>query len=489
MGKTTGFLEWDRRLPVARDKQARTGDWKEIYKPQSLEQMHEQGGRCMDCGIPFCQQGCPLGNQIPDWNDHIFHDQWQAAYERLRSTNNFPEFTGRICPAPCEASCTLSINSKPVTIEQNELEIIERAFREGYVEPYVPRPRTGKRVAVVGSGPAGLAAAAQLNSIGHSVKVYEAADRIGGLLRYGIPDFKLEKWIIDRRVEVMQKEEIEFVTGADVGREPTWSDLHQAYDAVLIATGSRRPRDLKVPGRELPGVHFAMDFLTRQNKLNAGDADIDPALNAKGKRVIVLGGGDTGSDCLGTSLRQGAAKVCQVELLPRPADERAPNNPWPQWPMIYRTSSSQDEGGDRDFAVLTKKLSGDGKLEKLHAVRVDVKPKPGGGLLFDEVPGSAFELDVDMVLLAMGFVGPETDRLVDQLGIDLDTRGNVKTDGSYTTNIDGVFCAGDANRGQSLVVWAISEGREAARHIDVYLRAGDAPWLPTRGIDRHVGGR
>ena len=490
MGKPTGFTEWSRAMPKRRDKTARLGDWNEVYEQQTVEQAREQAARCMDCGIPFCQQGCPLGNQIPDWNDLVYRDRWQAAHERLASTNNFPEFTGRLCPAPCEDACTLAINTGPVTIEQIEQEIIERAFSEGWVEPQPPRQRSGKRVAVVGSGPAGLAAAAQLNSVGHSVKVFEAADRIGGLLRYGIPDFKMEKWVLDRRLDVMRAEGIDFVTGADVGREPTWAELHQAYDAVLIATGSRRARDLRVPGRELSGVVFAMDFLTRQNKLGAGDADVDVELDVRGKRVVILGGGDTGSDCLGTSLRQGAAIAHQIELMPEPPADRPGDNPWPQWPMIYRTSSSQEEGGERDFAVLTKKLTGaGGALQQLHAVRMDVKPKAGGGLLFDEIAGSEFAIDVDVIILAMGFIGPETDRLVDQLGIALDPRGNVATDETFATNVDGVFCAGDANRGQSLIVWAISEGREAARSIDVYLRAGEAAWLPTRGIHQHFGGR
>jgi glutamate synthase (NADPH) small chain len=490
MGKSTGFLEWPRRMPPRRDKEQRLHDWREVYERQSVDQARQQGGRCMDCGVPFCQQGCPLGNQIPDWDDLVFRDRWRDAHHRLASTNNFPEFTGRLCPAPCEGACVLGINSDAVTIEQMEQEIIERAFQEGWVRPAPPRTRTGKRVAIVGSGPAGLAAAAQLNSVGHQVKVFEAADRIGGLLRYGIPDFKMEKWVLDRRLEILRAEGIEFVTGVEVGREPSWGALHQAYDAVLIATGARRPRDLRVPGRELTGVHFAMDYLTRQNKLLAGDEPYAPELDAAGKRVVVLGGGDTGSDCLGTALRQGAALVHQIELLPEPPRERPASNPWPQWPMIYRTSSSQEEGGERDFAVLTKELLGrDGQLTGLRAVRVDVRPKAGGGLLFDELPQSQFDLEIDMLILALGFLGPDTDCLVDQLGVELDTRGNVRTDDRFATNVDGVFCAGDANRGQSLIVWAISEGREAARSIDSYLRAGAAPWLPTRGLHQHFGGR
>ena len=490
MGKITGFMEWQRKMPKPRDPAGRLDDWKEVYEPQTVEQAREQGGRCMDCGIPFCQQGCPLGNQIPDWNDLVYQDRWQAAHHRLASTNNFPEFTGRLCPAPCEGACVLAINTDPVTIEQVEQEIIERAFKEGWVEPKTPATRTGKRVAIVGSGPAGLAAAAQLNSVGHHVKVYEAADRIGGLLRYGIPDFKMEKWVLDRRLDVMRAEGIEFVTNADVGTDPTWSELHQAYDAILIATGARRARDLQVPGRELNGVHFAMDFLTRQNKLNAGDPAHAPELDAHGKRVVILGGGDTGSDCVGTSLRQKAATVQQIELMPTPPKDRTESNPWPQWPMIFRTSSSQAEGGDRDFAVLTKKLTGEkGKLTTLHAIRIKIKPKDGGGILFEEQPGTEFSIPVDMLILAMGFTGPDTIRLVDQLGVELDPRGNVKTDACFATSVEGVYCAGDANRGQSLIVWAISEGREAAREIDIALRTGSTAWLPSRGIHQHFGGR
>jgi glutamate synthase (NADPH/NADH) small chain len=490
MGKTTGFMEWERRLPAKRDKITRLADFKEFYLPQAEEQTRRQGGRCMDCGVPFCQQGCPLGNQIPDWNDLVYRGRWRDAHVRLAATNNFPEFTGRLCPAPCEAACVLAIDGPAVTIEQIEKEIIEHAFAEGWVEPQPPRQRTGKCVAVVGSGPAGLAAAAQLNSIGHEVTVYEAADRIGGLLRYGIPDFKMEKWVIDRRIAVMEAEGVRFVTGAHVGVAPTWRDLADSHDAVLIAIGSRRPRDLPVPGRDLRGVHFAMDFLTRQNRLNAGDATYAPELDVRGKKVIILGGGDTGSDCLGTTLRQRAAVVHQIELLPRPPDARDPHNPWPQWSMIYRTSTSQEEGGERDFAVMTKELRGqDGQLTALHAVRVDTVTLPGDGMRFDERTGSAFAIPVDVLLLALGFVGPDTAQLCEQLGVALDARGNVATTAGHATNVDGVFCAGDAHRGQSLIVWAIAEGREAARAIDSHLRGGAAAWLPTRGADAHFGGR
>jgi glutamate synthase (NADPH/NADH) small chain len=490
MGKPTGFVEWERLLPERRDRAARLGDWREVYLPQSATHTKMQAGRCMDCGVPFCHQGCPLGNLIPEWNDLVYRDRWRDAWRRLSATNNFPEFTGRLCPAPCEASCVLAINAEAVTIEEMEKEIIEHAFEHGWVVPQPPRVRTGKRVAVVGSGPAGLAAAAQLNQAGHRVTVYEAADRIGGLLRYGIPDFKLEKHVIDRRLEVMRAEGIEFVTSVDVGRTIGWADIREQYDAVLIAIGSRRPRDLEVPGRDLRGVCFAMEFLTRQNKLNAGDSvEVADDLDARGKDVIVLGGGDTGSDCLGTALRQRARKVTQIELLPIPPGERSRGNPWPQWPMIFRTSSSQEEGGDRAFSLMTKRLEGeDGRLARLHAVRVEMRPGDRGPR-FEEVPGSDVSFEVQLLALALGFVGPDTNALVDQLGVELDARGNVRTNGSFATSEPGVFCAGDAHRGQSLIVWAISEGREAARGIDSYLRSGEPAWLPTRGVDAHFGGR
>ncbi|MEM9487561.1 MAG: glutamate synthase subunit beta [Myxococcota bacterium] len=495
MGKTTGFLDWHRQMATRREVGERLTDWREFYLPRADEQSREQGGRCMDCGVPFCQQGCPLGNQIPDWNDLVYRDRWHQAHLRLASTNNFPEFTGRLCPAPCEAACVLAINDDPVTIEQIEKEIIERAFAEGWVKPAPPRQRTGKRVAVVGSGPAGLAAAAQLNAVGHTVTVYEADARLGGLLRYGIPDFKMEKWVIDRRLEIMEQEGIEFRAGVAIGQELTWDGLRGQYDALLIAIGSRRPRDLPVPGRDLQGVAFAMDYLTRQNEIVAGDRepsadDDDVWLDATGKRVVILGGGDTGSDCLGTALRQGAAEVEQIELMPMPPNQRGAGNPWPQWPHVFTTSSSQEEGGGRSFALLTKQLSGaDGVLSAMHAVHVDVGRSPSGGLSLTEKPGTELERPVDLLLLAMGYVGPDTATLTEQLGVELDPRGNVRADDSYATTVDGVFCAGDAKRGQSLIVWAIAEGREAARSIDSYLRDGRAPWLPTRGRDAHFGGR
>ena len=489
MGKPTGFIDTPRELPPRREVAERLGDWREVYLEPSADKTRAQAGRCMDCGVPFCHQGCPLGNLIPDWNELVYRDRWQSAWRRLASTNNFPEFTGRLCPAPCEAACTLAINTDAITIEEIEKEIIEHAFHHGWVKPEPPRVRTGKKLAVVGSGPAGLAAAAQLNAGGHSVTVYEAADRIGGLLRYGIPDFKLEKWVIDRRLDIMRAEGVEFVTGAQVGVEPTWIDLRAGHDAVLVAVGARRPRDLVVPGRELHGVHFAMDFLTRQNKLGAGDAPHASELDARGKHVVILGGGDTGSDCLGTSLRQGARKVTQIELLPEPPPERPRGNPWPQWPLVFRTSSSQEEGGERSFGLMTKRLEGaGGRLTRLCAVSVEMVMGERGPR-FEEIAGSEVAIDVDLLVLALGFVGPDSAKLVDQLGVELDPRGNLKTDAAYQTSVRRVFAAGDARRGQSLIVWAISEGREAARGIDSYLRAGGSPWLPTRGNDLHFGGR
>jgi glutamate synthase (NADPH/NADH) small chain len=489
VGKVTGFMEWQRTLPEKRAVTERVGDWNEFVLERPLEQIRQQGGRCMDCGVPFCQQGCPLGNHIPDWNDLVYRGRWKQAYERLAATNNFPEFTGRLCPAPCEGACVLAVNVDPVTIEQIEKEIIERAFAEGWVKPSPPRQRTGRRVAIVGSGPAGLAAAAQLNQIGHRVTVFEAADRIGGLLRYGIPDFKLEKWTIDRRVKLMEAEGIEFVTGAEIGRKPTWDKLRAEHDALVIATGALRARDLPIPGRELDGVHLALTYLTQQNRRVASDHVDATPIDAKDKHVIVLGGGDTGSDCVGTARRQGAKSVRQIELLPAPPQHRAADNPWPQWPLVYRTSSSHEEGCEREFALMTKRLSGDdGKLAKLHAVRVEVENKPGGELAFHEQAGGEIELDVELLLLALGFTGPKTDTMVDQLGLKLDERGNVAVNADYSTSVEGVYAAGDAKRGASLIVWAIAEGRETARAIDAYLRQ-DAPWLPTRGRDEPFGGR
>jgi glutamate synthase (NADPH/NADH) small chain len=490
MGKTTGFKEWQRSEAPKRPKDTRVGDWNEFYLERDPDVSRQQGGRCMDCGVPFCQQGCPLGNQIPDWNDLVFRDRWHDAITRLHATNNFPEFTGRLCPAPCEAACVLAINDDPVTIEQIEKEIAERAFAEGWVTPRTPRPSSGKSVGVVGSGPAGLAAAEQLALAGHAVTVYEKADRIGGLLRYGIPDFKMEKWVIDRRLAILEAEGVRFETGVAAGTDVSWADLRARHDALLIATGAEKPRDLPVPGRELDGVHFAMEYLTQQNRRVAGLPVEGPAIDAKGKSVVVLGGGDTGSDCLGTAHRQGAAAVWQIELLPQPPEARPEDNPWPQWPMVMRTSTSQAEGGQREFAVMTKRLLGEGgRVEALEAVRLEFGTGGNGARpTMVEVEGSTFTIAADLVLLAMGFLGPVTDSLVEQLGVAVTPRGNVAVDARYETSVPGVFATGDASRGQSLIVWAISDGREAARHIDASLQPERA-WLPSRGADQPFGGR
>jgi glutamate synthase (NADPH/NADH) small chain len=427
--------------------------------------LRDQGARCMDCGIPFCHEGCPLGNLIPDWNDHVYNGRWDAALRSLHATNNFPEVTGRVCPAPCEASCVLNLEGVPVTIKTIERSIIDRAIAAGGLVAQRAPVRTGKRVVVVGSGPAGLAAAQQLARRGHDVTVLEKSDRIGGLLRYGIPDFKMEKEIIDRRMAQMREEGVEFKTGVHCGVDVTGDELRAAYDAVVLCGGAEKPRDLAVPGRELDGVHFAMDFLTQQNKRNAGDHVPDEgAILATGKRVIVLGGGDTGSDCIGTSHRQGAAHVLSLELLPRPPDERVPTNPWPLWPLIYRTSSSHEEGGERDFAVMTKRFIGEGgRVTALETVRVELKDRK-----FVEIPGSERLIPADLVLFAMGFLGPVREGLIQQLGVTLDARGNVATKNGRTS-VDGVFAAGDMARGQSLVVWAIAEGRRVAAEVDAYL--------------------
>jgi glutamate synthase (NADPH/NADH) small chain len=472
MGKVTGFKEFTRETPQRRPVFERINDWLEVYVDFPEEKVRTQGARCMDCGVPFCHTGCPLTNLIPDWNDLVWRDRWKDAIRVLHATNNFPEFTGRICPAPCEAACVLGINEPPVTIKQIERTIIDRAWSEGWIRPEPPAVRTGQRVAIIGSGPAGLAAAQQLNRAGHHVTVFEKADRIGGLLRYGIPDFKMEKHHVDRRLEQMTAEGVEFRTRAHVGGNVPVRDLRKEYDAILVAIGAEAPRDLKVPGRELKGIHFAMDFLPQQNKRVAGDADIvaDPTrlaepILATGKRVVIIGGGDTGADCLGTSHRQKAASVHQFEIMPQPPEERAPSTPWPLWPLQLRIESSHEEGGIRDWAVSTTRFTGDenGNVRKLHAVRVGPPPK------FEAMPGTEFTTDVDLVLLAMGFTGPAKNGMIEQLGVELDARGNVKTGENYMSSVDGVFAAGDARRGQSLVVWAIAEGRHAAREIDRWL--------------------
>jgi glutamate synthase (NADPH/NADH) small chain len=466
MGKVTGFMEYTRELPQRRPVSERINDWFEIYSDFPEQKIRTQGARCMDCGVPFCHTGCPLNNIIPDFNDLTYKGRFREAIRVLHSTNNFPEFTGRVCPAPCETACVLGINEPPVTIKQIEKSIVDRAFEEGFIHPEPPEIRTGKRVAVVGSGPAGLAAAQQLCRAGHLVTVFEKADRIGGLLRYGIPDFKMEKRLIDRRLEQMAEEGVKFVTGAHVGHNVPVEDLRKEYDAILLAGGAGQPRDLRVPGRELQGIHFAMDFLPQQNRRNAGDSvPADEAILATGKRVVIIGGGDTGADCLGTSLRQKALSVHQFELLPMPPKERSPLTPWPLWPMQLRIESSHEEGGIREWSVSTTRFSGDGngRVRQLHAVRVGPPPK------FEPVPSSEFTLDADLVLLAMGFTGPVRDGMLEQLGVQLDPRGNVAVDQNRMTSVPGVFAAGDMERGQSLVVWAIAGGRQAARGIDKYL--------------------
>ncbi|HET6568299.1 MAG TPA: glutamate synthase subunit beta, partial [Rhodothermales bacterium] len=457
-------------------------DYRQIYRPFGTDKLQQQAARCMDCGVPFCQSGCPLGNVIPDWNDLVYRGNWQEAFERLRATNNFPEFTGRICPAPCESACVLGIIEPPVTIEHIEEEIAEHAWKAGFVVPRPPAYRTGKRVAVVGSGPAGLAVADQLNQAGHTVTVFERDDRIGGLLRYGIPDFKLEKRVIDRRLTVMQEEGIQFETGVHVGRNYSVDEL-KTFDAVVLTGGATKARDLPIPGRELDGIHFAWDFLWQQNKRVASDdlrAHEVRDIIAKGKDVIVIGGGDTGSDCVGTANRQGARSITQFELLPIPPKQRAEHHPWPYMPVVLTTTSSHEEGADRHWSISTQGFEGsNGCVEKLVTVNVALRTSAGGRPTFEEVPGTHTEWPAQLVLLAMGYTGPEPDGILAQLGVELDERGNVRTGDGYMSSVPGVFAAGDMRRGQSLVVWAISEGREAARDVDTYLMGRSE--LPTKG--------
>jgi len=465
VGKPTGFIEYTRETPTRREVKERINDYFEVYQPFPEDKVRTQGARCMDCGIPFCHTGCPVNNIIPDWNDLVYRNEWRDAIRVLHATNNFPEFTGRICPAPCEAACVLGINEPPVAIKLIEKNIVEWAWKEGWIHPEPARTKTGKRVAVIGSGPAGLAAAQQLARAGHTVTLFEKADRIGGLLRYGIPDFKMEKHVLDRRLEQMTAEGVIFKTNAHVGGNLPAGDLRKEFDAILLTGGAENPRDLRVPGRELKGIHFAMEYLPQQNKKIAGDAVPDQIL-ATGKHVVIIGGGDTGADCLGTAHRQKAASVTQFEIMPMPPEDRHASTPWPLWPLQLRIESAHEEGGIRDWAVNTTRFTGDadGNVKQLHAVRVGPPPK------FEAVRGSEYTMNADLVLLAMGFTGPVKNGMLEQLGVELDARSNVATKG-FMSSVPGIFAAGDMRRGQSLVVWAISEGRSAAKAVDDYLKA------------------
>jgi glutamate synthase (NADPH/NADH) small chain len=466
MGKASGFMEYVRETATRRPVIERVNDWFEIYQDFPEEKLRTQGARCMDCGVPFCHTGCPVNNLIPDWNDLVYNGRWKEAIRQLHSTNNFPEFTGRICPAPCEAACVLGINEPAVTIKQIEKSIVERGWEEGFIRPEPPKFRSGKKVAIVGSGPAGLAAAQQLNRGGHWVTVYEKADRIGGLLRYGIPEFKMEKHIVDRRLEQMEAEGVKFVTNAHVGHSVPVEDLQREFDAILLAGGAEAPRDLNIPGRELKGIHFAMEYLPQSNKRCHGDA-LDPISDilATGKHVIIIGGGDTGADCLGTVHRQKAASVHQFEIMPMPPADRSHLTPWPLWPMQLRIEGAHEEGGTREWSIATAKFTGDetGNVKRLHGIKVGPPPK------FEPLAGADFVMDADLVLLAMGFTGPVRGGMIEQLSLKLDQRGNVETSADYMSSVPGVFAAGDMRRGQSLVVWAIAEGRKAAVGIDKYL--------------------
>ncbi len=465
MGEATGFLKWGRQGPSRRPVPVRLRDWREVYEPFDQSLLREQAGRCMDCGIPFCNNGCPLGNLIPDWNDLVYREHWRDAIDRLHATNNFPEFTGRLCPAPCEAACVLGINQDPVSIKQVEVSIVDTAWDNGWIEPQVARTKTGKRVAVIGSGPAGLAVAQQLTRAGHDVVVLERSDRIGGLLRYGIPEFKMEKRHIERRLEQMRQEGTEFRTNAEVGVTVDMEVLRASHDAVVLACGATAWRDLDIPGRKLRGIHQAMEYLPIANKVQEGDFT-NAAITAEGKHVIIIGGGDTGADCLGTAHRQGALSVTQLEIMPRPPEERAASNPWPQWSLVYRVSSAHEEGGDRLFSVNTERFidDGDGNVKALLLHEVEfVNGK------FEKIAGTERELPADLVFLALGFVGPERGSWLEELGVALDERGNVKRDDEYMSSVPGVFVAGDMGRGQSLIVWAIAEGRACAAGVDGYL--------------------
>lgn len=484
MGKPTGFLEQDRELPKKRDPKKRISDYNEVDSVIDESITVKQASRCMDCGIPFCHQGCPLGNIIPEFNDAVYQENWKLAYEILISTNNFPEFTGRICPAPCEAACVLGINKPAVAIEYIEKSIIERAFQDGYAKPRIPSVKTDKKVAIVGSGPAGLAAAAQLNYAGHQVTVFERADEIGGLLRYGIPDFKLDKQVLDRRINLMIEEGVKFQTNVEVGSTVTVEQLREEYDAIVLTGGSTIPRDLPIPGRQLKGVHFAMDFLTQQNQRVSGKKVNGEEIWATGKNVVVIGGGDTGSDCVGTSNRHGAKSVTQIEILSKPPKDRTESMPWPSWPMILRTSTSHEEGCERKWSIVTKEFIGDeqGNLKALKIAEVEIKKSEAGKApAFVEIPGTEKEIPCELALLAMGFLHPQHTGLLDQLAVDYDDRGNVKAT-HFQTSVEGIFAAGDMRRGQSLVVWAISEGREAARAVDQYLMGQSILEAKDKGI-------
>lgn len=473
MGEIRGFVKYNRQELEKQKAPERTKHWGEFTVLPSEEDIRKQGARCMDCGVPFCSSGCPINNIIPDWNDLVYKGRWKEAITRLHRTNNFPEFTGRVCPAPCENSCTLAINRPAVSIKNIEVTIIERAYKEGWITPKPPLFRTGFKVAVIGSGPSGLACADQINKEGHFVTVFEKNEKPGGLLTFGIPEFKLEKKIVERRINLMKEEGIEFRCGVNAGKDIPAENLIKEFDVIVLCGGSETPRNLEVPGRELEGVYYAMEFLTQQNRINLGLLnEKDNKISAKGKNVIVIGGGDTGSDCIGTSIRQGAKSVRNFELLPKPPKTRQPDNPWPQWAFIERISTSHEEGCEREFAVLTKRLTGiNGKVEKLHGIRLEFGAKDPltGRSPMNEIPGSEFELEADMVILAMGFTGPVKTGLIEQLGVELDNRGNVKTGADYMTSRSGIFAAGDMRRGQSLVVWAINEGRNAAASVNNYL--------------------